>query len=220
MHAFEHGVAMQIIKAIIRALRELEITLGLNSNTLISRLSRRLRNLRKSPSVCTSTLLGFVNQSVLDLFATINADGKIQSVMPDASDVQQLMLVLPFVLDGLASREIAARNVGRAPAQKLVDPVFAIINVLNQYLQWYLWYRSPAKDIDEGELTVLQLKGEALVTSLKKVFPYTYTVKKAGGSTFQRSWWCTEKVHSITHCHTNFRKYGQCRNMCAQVASS
>ena len=36
-------------------------------------------------------------------------------------------------------------------------------------------------------------------------------------SVYQRSVWCTEKVHSIKHCGENYREAGQCKNYTIQT---
>ena len=43
MHAYDHGVAMHIITAIVRTIHKLEIDLGLPQNTLLHKLNARLR---------------------------------------------------------------------------------------------------------------------------------------------------------------------------------
>ena len=45
----------------------------------------------------------------------------------DANDVQKLMVNLPYLLDGLAQDELAAFNAGKAPAQRVVDPMSDVI---------------------------------------------------------------------------------------------
>lgn len=209
MHAFEHGVAMKIIKAIIMALRQLETDLGIEPNTLIARISRRLHNLCSSRSVSDATLLSFVKQqSILNMFDALAAN---EGVMPDASDVQAFMLVLPFVLDGLVQPEIEAEA---AAGRKMADPMVPIITVVNQYLEWYHMYRSP--DLDEDEVIVLKRKGDKLVDDLQSVFPFTITIK-IGSVVSSRPFWCSEKVHSITHCDKTRKMFGCPKNMCAQV---
>jgi hypothetical protein len=48
MHAYDHGVAMHIITAVVRTLHKLEVNLGLPKNTLVTRLTGPLQNLCSS----------------------------------------------------------------------------------------------------------------------------------------------------------------------------
>ena len=210
MHAFEHGVAMKIIKAIIMALHQLETDLEMQPNTLVARLSQRLHNLCSSYSVSDAALLRFVKQqSILNMFDALAAN---EGVMPDASDVQAFMLVLPFVLDGLVQPEIEAQSLA---GHKMADPMVPIITVVNQYLEWYHMYRFP--DLDEDEVIVLKRKGGKLVDDLQSVFPFTVTDRVGQQTTGNRSFWCVEKVHSIKHCDETRKMFGCPRNMSAQV---
>ena len=45
MHAYDHGVAMNILTAIIRYLHDFEIRLGIPKNTLVEKLTARMHNL-------------------------------------------------------------------------------------------------------------------------------------------------------------------------------
>lgn len=75
-------------------------------------------------------------------------------------------------------------------------------------------YRSP--DLDEDEVIVLKRKGDKLVDDLQSVFPFTITIK-IGSVVSSRPFWCSEKVHSITHCDKTRKMFGCPKNMCAQV---
>ena len=113
MHAYDHGVSMHIISAVVKMLHKLENDLGLPKNTLVKKLTARLHNLCSSLESKHTTLLGFVNQSIVTLFETLttpNKKGQKQSPIVDAGDVQKLMLALPYLLDGLADEEIDHYN--------------------------------------------------------------------------------------------------------------
>ena len=51
MHAYDHGVAMQILTASVRTLHKLEDDLGLPRNTLVKKLTARVHNLCSKLSV-------------------------------------------------------------------------------------------------------------------------------------------------------------------------
>jgi len=54
--------------------------------------------------------MGFTHQSIVSLFETLttpNKKGQKQAPVVDAGDVQKLMQLLPYVLDGLADEAIA-----------------------------------------------------------------------------------------------------------------
>ena len=139
MHAYDHGVAMHILNAIVKTIHKLEIDLGLQKNSILQKLTARLHNLSCSLLSKHTTLMGFTNQSivsVLETMTTLNKKGKKQSPIVDAGDVQKLMLCLPYVLDGLADEEIAQHNT-RVPAnQHVKDPFPEVIMAVNEWLHW------------------------------------------------------------------------------------
>ena len=106
MHAYDHGVAMTIITAIMHMLQILAEKLGIGKNALVVKLSSRMHNLCNTLEVKHTTLMSFVNQSIVDCMDTYLAQqgtkrARSQPIV-DASDVQRLMLALPFLLAGLA----------------------------------------------------------------------------------------------------------------------
>ena len=83
--------------------------------------------------------MGFTHQSIISVFETMttpNKKGQKQSPIVDASDVQKLMLCLPYVLDGLADDAIAEHNSSVSPDQRVTDPFPAVIMAVNEWLHW------------------------------------------------------------------------------------
>jgi hypothetical protein len=112
---------------------------GLQRNTVLHMLSARLHNLSSSLDSKHTTLMGFTNQSIVTVFETLttpNKKGKKQSPIVDAGDVQKLMLVLPYVLDGLADEFIGQHNARQAQANRVVDPFPDAIMAVNEWLHW------------------------------------------------------------------------------------
>jgi hypothetical protein len=111
MHAYDHSVAMHTITAVARTLHKLEINLGLNQNVLVKKLTTRVYNLC---TVCSAlktkqdTLLHFPHQSIVTPFETLTSPNKRAKTSPfvDATDVQRLMLALPYIINGLADDEL------------------------------------------------------------------------------------------------------------------
>ena len=139
MHAYDHGVAMHIIKAIVKTVQKLEIDLGLPKNTLMHKLTARLHNLSSSLDSKHTTLMGFTHQSIVSVFETLTTPdkkGKKQSPIVDAGDVQKLMLVLPYVLDGLADEFVVQHKARLGPANHVVDPFPDTIMAINEWLHW------------------------------------------------------------------------------------
>ena len=139
MHAYDHGVAMHIINALVKTIHKLEIDVGLQRNTVLHKLSARLHNLSSSLESKHTTLMGFTHQSIVTVFETLttpNKKGKKQCPIVDASDVQKLMLVLPYVLDGLADEFIGQHNARQVQANRVVDPFPDAIMALNEWLHW------------------------------------------------------------------------------------
>ena len=151
MHAYDHGVAMNIISAIIRLIQELAELLGRDRDYFILKLSVRFHSLCSTLEMKHTTLMSFVNQSIVDSLDTFlksqaSAKNRHQPIV-DASDVQRLMLALPFLLDGLASEELQAFNAGKTPVNRLLDPMPEAIMAVNEWLHWYHMYRLPGSGV-------------------------------------------------------------------------
>ena len=136
----------------------------------------------------------------------------MQSPIVDATDMQRLMLALPFLLDDLVRVELADFNRGKPAAQKLADPMPAAIMAVNEWLHWYQLYR--AEESDDDSNARLTTMGNDLIDTLQRVFPYR--VKVAPGSDKTRPVWSTEKVHSIIHGARNIEEMGRSRNISCQ----
>ena len=218
MHACDHGVSMHIITAIVRMLHKLEAALDLPENTLVKKLTARIHNLCSSLETKHTTMIRFSHQSVVHLFenlTTKNKKGKKQSPIVDATDMQKLMLNLPYLLDGLADEELRVFNTNHPAgrAEPVHDPIPAAIMAVNDWLQWYQLYRKETPD--ESDTERLEELGRALLTTLVKVFPF----KVAVGLQW-RSMWCNEKIHSLLHGPSNLMKMGRAKNFSCQVTET
>ncbi len=209
MHAYDHGVAINISKATVRTIHKLDDSLGLSRNTLVSKLTGRLHNLCSSLNSKQTTLMGFTHQSIVSLFETLttpNEKGQKQAPIVDAGDVQKIMPLLPYVLDGLADEAIAAHRArGCAPVS---DPFPGVIMAIYEWLHWYRLARTPEQDDDDvARLTDM---GKGLLGILERVFPF----KVRYGKYTERSKWCNEKVHSILHVPRTLRRMSKCCHTC------
>jgi hypothetical protein len=217
MHAYDHGVAMHMIHAIVKTIHQLEVDLGLPKNTLLNRLTERMHNLCSSLDTKHTTLMGFTHQSIVTVFETLTTPGKKgqkQSPIVDAGDVQKLMLLLPYLLDGLADEELEAHNSARAVAARIADPIPETCMAINEWLHWYKLFRKPEPtDDDVDRLTDM---GKALLGTLELVFPFKVRVGKVSW----RSMWCNEKVHSILHAPRTLVRMGRSQNVSCQVTET
>ena len=126
----------------------------------------------------------------------------------DANDVAKLMLrlALVFVLDGLGQPELEAHNSKQTrPQDRVREPFKAMIGALNKYLHAYHMYRAEA--LRESEINQLDTLSRNALETLQKVFPYGVRYRNG---TF-RSWFCTEKPHSMTHWADNYATVGRIR---------
>ena len=134
----------------------------------------------------------------------------------DASDVAKLLLALPFVLDGIGQPDLEAYN--SRQEHRLSDPFRPIIGALNEYLHSYHMNQSEAPSVTE--IVTLDTKSrQALDTlhwRLQRMIPYSVTL--AGGR--QRSVWCTEKAHSMTHLGDNYHTVDRIRTATTQVTET
>jgi len=142
MHAYDHGVAITILSAIIRCLQEFAVKINCPKNLLVDNLSLRFQSLCSSLEVKHITLMSFVNQSIVDYVDTfLDAAKTKHQPLVDASDVQRLMLCVPFILDGLITQELDSFNSTRSLADRVSDPMPEVIMAVNEWLHWYQLYR-------------------------------------------------------------------------------
>jgi hypothetical protein len=214
---------MHIITAIVRMLHVLEIDLGLPANYLVKKLTSRIHNLCTSLETKHTTMMRFSHQSIVHLFenlTTPNKKGQKQSPIVDASDMQKLMLNLPYLLDGLADDELRDFNRLRDVKDHVSDPIPAAIMAVNEWLHWYQLYRK--EEPDEGDTERLAAMGQKLLTTLETVFPFKVIVGfkrilQPGERQTLRSMWCNEKIHSILHGPRNLMRMGRSKNFSCQV---
>jgi hypothetical protein len=132
--------------------------------------------------------------SHFETFTTLNKKGHKQAPVVDAGDVQKLMLLLPYVFDGLVDEAIAEHH-ARGGA-RVLDPFPDVIMAINDWLHWYHLARTP--ELDDDVVARLTDMGKALLVTLVQVFLFQVRY----GKCTVRSMWCTEKVHSILHVPT------------------
>ena len=106
-------------------------------------LHNHCKNLEVKHTNCKS----FVNQSIVDCLDTFiasqgNRKNPSQPMM-DASDVQGLMLAMPYLLDGLAFDEVETDNGTWSAVDRVLDPVPEANSVVNEWLHWYHLHRQP-----------------------------------------------------------------------------
>ena len=108
MHAFEHGVSEQMMKSTIHELHLLENALGLKKNMIVKRfvssLELQCSKFGAGASLPT-TLLRFKRRDLVDYIGNLAGQkgaSPDKHAVCDASDMQKLSLLVPFLLDGLA----------------------------------------------------------------------------------------------------------------------
>jgi hypothetical protein len=207
-----------MVKSTVKEIKILETKLKVPRGALKLRLFARLLRLCDLASVQHVTLLTLGNQKILDAVEKWGSNAKGQgkeAPLVDAMDVQMLMLAMPFVLDGLAEKELTRFNAGKRRQDQVADPCRPIIGAFNDYLQWYSMYRS--RTLTETQVQDMDEKGVSLLETLQTVFPHFVTTTRKDGSVVRRSKWCTEKPHSIKHAGSNYRAAGRCRNYAIQA---
>ena len=220
MHGQEHGNCMKMLDGTVIVICQLQSALRLaqpRQNALIKRLFKRLHQFCIAPQTQWVTMLRMGNQKLLVALKKSWANYKQRSKgnlssehsqpICDANDVIKAMLAMPFVLDGLAEKELQAFNSKQQdPRHRIKDPFPGVIKTYNEFLHWYMLYR--ARFLTEAEIRRMDEKGHALLHSLVKTFPHGVTLKSGRF----RSAFCTEKPHSIVHAGSNFRSMGRCKN--------
>ena len=74
-----------------------------------------------------------------------------------AIDMRHILLLLPFLLDGLVADEVLEHNRAH-PSNPILDPSNELIGITMLFIQWYNLYRRrypPKDEVDIQHLTVL-----------------------------------------------------------------
>ena len=74
-----------------------------------------------------------------------------------AIDMRHILLLLPFLLDGLMDEEVHEHNQAH-PSNPILDPSNELIGITMLFIQWYNLYRRrypPKDEVDIQHLTVL-----------------------------------------------------------------
>ena len=220
MHGNEHGNSMLVYKCTIRSVREFELAVGAPQGSIVKVLHRRLLIMCESSTVQHVTLLTLGSQRILDEFEGLNKEMRTKKKragphVVDAGDVAKLLLVLPFVLEGLGHEELERYNSRQGHARDRVkDPFRPIIGAINEYLHAYHMYRAEALTVPE--ITTLDTKSRQALHTLQTVFPFYVTLQDGT----RRSLFCTEKPHSITHWADTYYTIGRCRTASTQVTET
>ena len=138
-----------------------------------------------------------------------------------AMDMRHSLLLLPFLLEGLLTEEVAEYN-RRNPIIKVSDPSPHMVQIVMMLLAWYGLYRRrfPAKD--EDDLEDLDQQGlryklhimsryirlltyiSRFLSRCEELFPY----KNKRGDLITD----TEKMHSIRHAGNDIARWGDTVN--------
>ena len=97
-------------------------------------------------------------------------------------------------------------------------PAHGIIGALNSYLHAYHMYTGRAEALRVPEIERLDTMSRNALKTLQRVFPYGVRSKNLNG-TF-RSWFCTEKPHSMTHWAENYETVRRIRIISTCVTES
>jgi hypothetical protein len=83
------------------------------------------------------------------VFVSLRTAGSLPSRVR-AMDMRHLLLLLPFLLDGLLSEEVEEHNKNN-PLFKVSDPSSNMVEIVIHLIAWYQLYRRrfPAKDEDD-----------------------------------------------------------------------
>jgi hypothetical protein len=166
------------------------------------------------------TLLTLGNQKIMEALNLIEHElrtkkKKRSQPIVDASDVTKTMLLMTYVLDGLAYPELSEFNSRQArPRDRVTDPIRPIIGAYNKFLHGYFMYRS--RHLNVREIKRLEEKGAEILDTLQRVFPFFHKLKSGA----ERSVWCTEKAHSIKHWGDTYATAGRAKNASTQVTET
>lgn len=195
-----------ILQCIIKILQELTGFTNNKKNILVDRLLDRLRALCSNQEAKHTTLLNMYGGSIISLLENYARFGKEQKKDPivDGTDVQNVFLVLPFVLCDLVSTTQVERNWLEKQSKK----IWEIIGVVCSWLGWHMMYRSSR--MNEDMVNVFHRRSIKVMQELQRVL-VCHDEKGNPVNKFK-----TEKFHSICHAAQSRVQFGQCDNFSAQ----
>ena len=147
-----------------------------------------------------------------------------------AVDMRHVLLILPFLLDGLLTEEVEEHN-RRNPVAQIVDPSPMMVNITIMLLSWYQLYRRKFPAKDEEDIKDLGTLGKRLsvyifyiyaiilhifsdITPMCSVFRFLrkcvelFPYKNKRGDLII----ATEKMHSIKHAQHDIIRWADPEN--------
>jgi hypothetical protein len=218
MHALEHGVFQTIFKCIILSLQRISVEMipdasdrqkSLCKNLIANRFIDRMHLLCDKRSTMHTTLVCFQNQSILQFFQAL-ANGEKAPSQVDCSDVQKMMLQIPFLLHGITYAD--EHRLSGSDQSKFVARTLRIIETVSLMLRWYSVYRQPS--ISVAELDEFHEMSKLLMKETKETFDFPRS------ETSDVSIWTFEKFHSLIHAASNRKEMGALSNFSTQTTES
>jgi hypothetical protein len=149
-----------------------------------------------------------MTQFVRDTFQHIHKKKAVHGRVRGA-DLQQLLVISPYVFHNLFQQEVADYN--RENHTMLEDPAMKVLPVLNNLLSWYHMYRLRGKDMDE--IFEMDRLGNRFVTTCRT----TFEGLTVGTGARTKHICASNKMHRIKHAGEQTLKLGDSRNFGAMA---
>ena len=165
MQAINIGIIITLIRAILRAFLEVvELILNIQGRAA-TKLEARFRNvLARRTGRDGQSFRGIhdclvpVTPYLAEIFKHLRSKGKLPPRVR-AVDMRHILLILPFLLQGLLTQEVEEHN-KKNPVFRIVDPSSIMVEITIMLLSWYTLYRRKFPAKDEEDIKDLSTLGE------------------------------------------------------------
>lgn len=185
MHAIDLGIIVTIIRAILRAFLEIVELLLKIEGRAAGKLQTRFQNVLAHTTgpdgqrcnicncftympiyavICLICSFRGIHDCLVPvtpylggIFKHLRSQGRLPPRIR-AMDMRHILLILPFLLEGLLTDEVEEHNAGIRFIHHVVDPSSKMVDITIMLLSWYRLYRRkfPAKDEEDiKDLTTL-----------------------------------------------------------------
>jgi hypothetical protein len=183
LHTLDLGVSLTLLRGAVKLFIQVQRKMGVQENADELLLKRLNMNMSNYPGPNGQNLRGqhdtmiSLPQKLRRIFSHFigkRDGGQEQSDVPSgvrACDIRNLMLMMPFIMEGLISDQVEHWNRQNHHDEPIEDPSRKLIHLFNLYLGWYSLFRKESKDV--FDLETFHNKGKQLIDDASRVFPWT-----------------------------------------------
>ena len=159
----------------------------------------------KGEHSCMMSMSRFVRQT----FAHIHKHKGAPNARISGSDLQDLLLISPFIFDNLFQHQVESWN--ETHDDFVADPSLQIIPILHTKLAFYQLYREDAKCVDE--IHEMNCQSKKYLIQCRE----TFKDFKNGAPGRQKHICSSNKMHRLVHAGEQVAKFGNIENFLAMA---